>query len=175
MASRTDKVDSSDERAMEAHCKESIRLAMRPARKAAGMTQEVLAERIDVSPVFCSRVEQGRQLPSLSVLVRIATELDIAVDELLGLDMARVRAGVPARDGGDSKVLRRLQRLLRRAPEDAVQHVETLLDWLGVPHVEDDPASSLKMETNVPCPRCGEAPNKSCRLCRGFGFVRGRA
>ncbi len=56
---------------------------IREARLAAGMTQEVLAERADLHPVFVSRLEGGRANPSLGTLTSVADALDTSVSELV--------------------------------------------------------------------------------------------
>lgn len=56
---------------------------IRKLREARDLTQEALAERAGISPTYQSRIELGDKRPSLGVLVRIATALDITVDRLL--------------------------------------------------------------------------------------------
>lgn len=52
-------------------------------RVAMGLTQEAMAERAGITPTYASHIERGEKRPSLGVLVRIATALDITVDRLL--------------------------------------------------------------------------------------------
>jgi len=51
-------------------------------RKRARLTQAELAERIDVSPEFLSRVERGLKSPSLETVEKIAKALGLQVKEL---------------------------------------------------------------------------------------------
>ena len=53
------------------------------ARLAAGLTQEQLAERIDLSNGHCAHVERGTTKVSLSALVDIANALNTTPDKLL--------------------------------------------------------------------------------------------
>lgn len=52
-------------------------------RRAAGLTQAGLAERINVSTAFISRVERGEKSVSLGVLKALADEFRVSYDALL--------------------------------------------------------------------------------------------
>ena len=52
-------------------------------RKEKGMTQGELAERLSVSNKTISKWETGAGLPDISILVDLASVLDISVDDLL--------------------------------------------------------------------------------------------
>ena len=56
---------------------------IKTARKAKFLTQETLAEKIDVSPVFISQLETGARMPSLETLCKIADVLKISLDKLV--------------------------------------------------------------------------------------------
>ena len=58
--------------------------AIRAARKEAGFSQEKLAEKADLSTVFISRVERGKESPSVDNLVKIARALGVRVRKLVG-------------------------------------------------------------------------------------------
>lgn len=47
------------------------------------MTQETLAEKINVSPPYVSRIETGSASPSLQTLVDICNALHITIDDLM--------------------------------------------------------------------------------------------
>lgn len=49
---------------------------IRRRREETGLTQEELAERLDVSRSFVARIENGDKMPSLNMLVKIADELN---------------------------------------------------------------------------------------------------
>lgn len=53
-------------------------------RRARGLTQEGLAERIRVNVKTIQAVEQGRSEPELRTMRRIAAELGVSLDALLG-------------------------------------------------------------------------------------------
>jgi transcriptional regulator with XRE-family HTH domain len=56
--------------------------AIRASRKRAGLSQERLAEKADLSTVFISRVERGKESPSMDSLVKIAAALSVTVRQL---------------------------------------------------------------------------------------------
>jgi transcriptional regulator with XRE-family HTH domain len=57
--------------------------AIRAQRKRAGLSQEKLAERSDLSTVFISRVERAKESPTVDSLVKIATALRVPVRRLV--------------------------------------------------------------------------------------------
>ncbi len=57
--------------------------AIRAARKEAGFSQEKLAEKADLSTVFISRVERGKESPSVDNLVKIARALGVRVGNVV--------------------------------------------------------------------------------------------
>jgi len=56
---------------------------VRARRKDAGLSQEKLAERAGLSTVFISRVERGKESPSVDNLVKISRALGVRVRELV--------------------------------------------------------------------------------------------
>lgn len=56
---------------------------IRIAREKMGITQEDLAERVDISPSHISVIERGVKASRVDTLVRIANELDVSADYLL--------------------------------------------------------------------------------------------
>ncbi|EEF60499.1 helix-turn-helix domain-containing protein [Pedosphaera parvula] len=57
--------------------------AVRAKRKEAGFSQEKLAEKADLSAVFVSRIERGKESPTLDNLVKIAKALGTHVRDLV--------------------------------------------------------------------------------------------
>ena len=57
--------------------------AIRARRKEREFSQERLAERAELSTVFISRVECGKESPSLDSLVKIARALGVRVRDLV--------------------------------------------------------------------------------------------
>lgn len=52
-------------------------------RKSIGLTQEELSDKVGISRVFMGYVEQGRNIPSLEILQKIAKHLKIPMSKLL--------------------------------------------------------------------------------------------
>lgn len=52
-------------------------------RKAVGLTQEEMAERLNISRTHMGHLEQGRKKPSLELLEKIAKHLKVKVNELI--------------------------------------------------------------------------------------------
>jgi transcriptional regulator with XRE-family HTH domain len=65
-------------------------------RKELGMTQRVLACRMNVPRTYISKLETGRVVPALATLERIAAGLDVSVTYLLCDESARGRDDVIA-------------------------------------------------------------------------------
>jgi transcriptional regulator with XRE-family HTH domain len=57
--------------------------SVRSRRKEAGLSQEALAEKADLSTVFISRIERGVESPSVDNLVKIARALGVRVGDLV--------------------------------------------------------------------------------------------
>lgn len=56
---------------------------IRDRRVEMGLSQEMLAERADLSPTYISHIERAEKKPSLSTLIRLTAALDVTVDCLL--------------------------------------------------------------------------------------------
>ena len=61
---------------------ESLGMRIRRARKAAGMTQADLAEKLGISTSFLGHIERGTRKASLDTLVKMANELGVSLDSL---------------------------------------------------------------------------------------------
>lgn len=51
-------------------------------RKQKGLSQEELAEKLGFSRVYMGYIEQGRETPSLKLLMKLANKLGVKVEEL---------------------------------------------------------------------------------------------
>ena len=60
-----------------------VGVAIREFRQAAGLSQEQLADRMDVSTPYISMLESGKRYPSIETLVRIALALEVRPGEML--------------------------------------------------------------------------------------------
>lgn len=56
---------------------------IKAAREKKRLTQEQLAELVDLSPMHVSVIERGVKLPKLETLINIANVLDVSADTLL--------------------------------------------------------------------------------------------
>jgi ribosome-binding protein aMBF1 (putative translation factor) len=77
----------------EERARSEIALAITKARKAAGLTQAQLAEKIDTTQSVIARLESGSddRMPSLSLLARIASATGKHL--ILGFEAAEKKAG----------------------------------------------------------------------------------
>ena len=64
--------------------KETVGKRIAGVRRAAHLTQAELSERINISEKYLSRIECGKQLPSIVIVTRLCKVLRISSDELLG-------------------------------------------------------------------------------------------
>ena len=62
---------------------------IRKIRKAQGLSQEELAEKINISTTHMSHIETGNTKLSLPVLVELAKVLEVRTDDLLNTETAR--------------------------------------------------------------------------------------
>ena len=69
---------------------------MRVRREALQLTQEQLATATGVSPQYISLIEQGKRVPSVSSLARLAEELAVTVDYLITGKEAVISGCIPA-------------------------------------------------------------------------------
>lgn len=51
-------------------------------RKAQGLSQDQIAERADISPNYLSRIERGKENPTLDMLIKLAHALDVEMWEM---------------------------------------------------------------------------------------------
>lgn len=66
--------------------KELIGKRISNERKAKGITQAVLSEKVGITEKYLSRIEVGKQVPSVAVVARICEELCVSADRLLSLN-----------------------------------------------------------------------------------------
>lgn len=62
---------------------ENVGKRIRSQRERLGMTREVLAEKIEVTPKFCSDIELGLKGMSIPTLCKIADVLSLSTDYIL--------------------------------------------------------------------------------------------
>ena len=61
----------------------NLGIEIKKNRKLLKLTQEQLAELIDVNPHYIYEIEKGLKIPSLPVLVSISEQLHVSIDNLL--------------------------------------------------------------------------------------------
>jgi len=59
---------------------------MKKRRKEIGLTQEAVAERINLSPSYYSHVENGSRKAGLQTMIKIAACLNVTLDYIMGED-----------------------------------------------------------------------------------------
>ena len=57
---------------------------LRALRRTRGLTLEMLAQRAQVSRAMISKIERGEKMPTVGILVRVATGLNVSLSALLG-------------------------------------------------------------------------------------------
>jgi transcriptional regulator with XRE-family HTH domain len=51
-------------------------------RETRNLTQEKLAEKVDMNPVYLSNIERGRENPTFNLLIKLSVGLDVDLGEL---------------------------------------------------------------------------------------------
>lgn len=62
---------------------DNLGIEIKKNRKMSKLTQEQLAELIDVNPHYIYEIEKGLKIPSLPVLIAISKQLHVSIDTLL--------------------------------------------------------------------------------------------
>ena len=93
--------------------------SIRAARMRKGLTQEALAELLDITPIHLKNIESSRRKPSVPLLFALMKLLDFSVDALVFPE--RREGGVIHTDGlteEESEAVERLVDVLRRKSRD---------------------------------------------------------
>ena len=111
------------------------RLAAERLRR--GLSQGTVARRAGIAPSYLSRLETGRVHPTFRTLVRVATVLQVPLDDLVAGPSARPAGGAcPVTRCGDCLLdLLRPESHARRPDEEAfsprqVKLLRVLADWM---------------------------------------------
>lgn len=101
-------------------------------RKAQHLTQQKLADKVDVSRIYVQALESNRRLPSMKLLQRLAPALDVEVKDLL-MDFSE--EGKPGRvqlesmlDNGELEIWYRSKKLSERELRRVYRLVEAAID-----------------------------------------------
>jgi transcriptional regulator with XRE-family HTH domain len=56
---------------------------IRKYRKLEGLTQEKLAEKVEINPVYLGQIERGYKVPTVDVLLRLARTLKVRFRDIV--------------------------------------------------------------------------------------------
>jgi len=101
---------------------QTVAARLRTLRKAAGLTQEQLAEAAGVGPEHLSKIETARRFPSLETLIRLASALSAEPADLIGR---------PGRDARSERA-DRIDAVLSSLCDDDAEFIESeVLNWVA--------------------------------------------
>lgn len=93
---------------------------IRKTRRAHDISQEVLAEMVDISTTHMSHIETGNTKMSLEVLVDIAKSLNVSIDYLIF-----------GKENGENKYYRQLEEVLCTCTPDNARVILGMVDSLN--------------------------------------------
>lgn len=102
---------------------DKLGLQIKNGRRLLKMTQEQLAELIDVSPHYIYEIEKGLKTPSLPVLIAISENLHISVSMLLS-------ENTQATDKGGDELDRLTENLSSEQRANLAKVIRSLYPWL---------------------------------------------
>ena len=70
---------------------------IRRLRRQKGLTQEQLAELVELSPSFLGHIERGSRVASLETLMKLCTALEVTPNDLLGGTLSAAAGDLPER------------------------------------------------------------------------------
>lgn len=98
---------------------------IRELRKKKGLTQVELAEKVGISNVSLSNYERGTQMPDLITLAKIAVELDVSTDVLLGIQEEITENEMPRTD--EARILAKgIDKLPKEQREQALSVIRAM-------------------------------------------------
>ena len=74
---------------------------IRDARNAKGLTQEYIAEKLDIDPSFISRIENGHNKGSFETYVKICALLDTTLDYITRDDLPQAHKSIAEQEFHD--------------------------------------------------------------------------
>lgn len=93
-------------------------------RKKLCLTQEQLAERLDVSVEFVSQIERGLKMPSMPLFIKLIEILDVSADYLLRDSVSTGRLC------GDNAIGRKIERLTPKQRIALEALIDTYIEYL---------------------------------------------
>ena len=121
------------------------------------MSQQDLADRLDVNKVTISQYERGVRKPDLNVLTALCDIFNVSSDYLLGVDDVTIRfVGKEGLEKLNSRTTRRIPILGRVAAGIPIDAIEDVIDWEDIS--EDAPGEyfGLKIKGDSMMPRIAE-------------------
>ncbi len=97
---------------------------IREIRKKLNLTQEQLAEKLDITLTYISEIERGLKMPSMALFIKIVEVLDVSADYLLR-DMVST-----GNLYGDKVLGRKLERLTSRQRVALEALIDTYIEYL---------------------------------------------
>jgi transcriptional regulator with XRE-family HTH domain len=104
---------------------QTIGKQIRKRRRECGLTQEAIAEQLDVNPSHISNIENGRANPSLTILVKLANLMECSVDFFISHEYSYKDSDTRAQDV-DEKILSRLGSCDLATKEKVLKIIELL-------------------------------------------------
>lgn len=92
---------------------------IRQKRKAKGLSQKALAERVSVHPTHLSRIERGETNPTIIILSRISEELGAPIDQWLKVE----------KKGEEDEAIALIQKLKPQSLRLFVSILKEVLEW----------------------------------------------
>ena len=96
---------------------------IREARKQKALTQEQLAELLDVSVEFVSHIERGSRLPSMQVFIKLIEVLGVSADYILRDSISTGQLF------GDNAIGRKVEQLSRKERIALEALIDTYLEY----------------------------------------------
>ena len=97
---------------------------IREIRKKQGLTQDGLAERLEVSVEFVGQIERGLKLPSMPVFIKLIEVLNVSADYLLRDSVSTGRLL------GDNAIGRKIEKLPPKQRIALEALIETYIQYL---------------------------------------------
>lgn len=97
---------------------------IKETRKKCGLTQEQLAEKLDISVEYVSQIERGLKMPSMQMFIKLVDVLDVSSDYLL-------RDTVSTRNlYGDKQLASKLERLTPKQRVALEAIIDTYIEYI---------------------------------------------
>lgn len=102
-----------------------IGIRIKELRRSKGLTQEKLAEKINISVNYLSNIETGRDICSFTVLLGIANHLEASMDYLLG-DVLKYNTLAKKDPESYSRLMSEISLLSEKEREHLIKYIELM-------------------------------------------------